>query len=71
MKGVCTPPGAHTAVNGCLFSLSFFKNENSGMKKSENLSRESEISYVEVLWSIRMSLLMVLCRLDSTVIQCG
>jgi hypothetical protein len=41
------------------------------MKKSENLSRKSEISYVEVLWAMRLSLLMVFCRLDSTVTQCG
>jgi len=41
------------------------------MEKSENLSRGSEISYVEVLWAMRMSLLMVLCRLDSTVTRCG
>lgn len=64
---MCTPPGAHTAVNGCLFSLSFFKNGNSGKKKSENISRGSEINFVEVLWAMPMSLLMVLCIPDSTV----
>jgi hypothetical protein len=68
---VCTPSAVHTAVNGCLFCLRFLKNGNDGMKKSENLSRGSEISCVEVLWAMRMSVLMVLCRLDSSVTQCG
>jgi hypothetical protein len=71
MKAVCTPLAAHTAVDGCFFSLSLFKNGNNVMEKSENLSRGSEISYMEVLWAMRFSLLMVLCRLDSTVTQCG
>jgi len=71
MKGVCPPLAAHTAVDGCLFSLSFFKNGNNVMEKSENLSRGSEISYVEILWAMRFILRVVLCRLDSTVAQCG